>query len=147
MAGEIPRDRVREVPRRFTSRHELVRTRIAALEARDEIVASMMGVEDSPLEAAVDVIPVMKIPRVRSGDRAKREAVVLNAGLTSTPEAQKGSLKYWKELFRRNRGKLGRFLTTVSHKGKFNPTILAAVLNSEAADRKATKTSIIHQAN
>jgi hypothetical protein len=119
---------------------------LAAVEARQEIIDFATGVEDFPSGAQRETAVVAERPHGRKGDRAKREAVVINAGLASTPEAKKGSLGYWVGLFERNWDKAMRFLRTASHKGKFNPEIMAGVLDAKAAERKTTKTTIIQRA-
>jgi hypothetical protein len=135
-----------EAPKRWGRGRVLARLERAADDAERQIVAYKAGVESFPSEPQREAVIVAERPHVRKGDRAKREAAVINAGLASTPEAKKGSLEYWVGLFGRKWDKVKRFLKTASHKGRFNPEIIAEVLDAKAAERKAVKTSIFKRA-
>lgn len=144
MSVEIPREIPGQTPRRPARRHELARVQLAAVEARQQIVDYMIGVEDAPSEVQPEVqrdtVVAMKRSHGRKGDRAKRGADSTNELLITpgkfppTPENKNILVNQFEKIL--------RFAKTLRNKGKINPH-MADILGLEV--RKATKSSIVEQ--
>ena len=141
-----------ELPSKYNNRHKVERLNTADSESAAELRSFVFALEGSPDSTlsveepiAEEQMPALRVRTRRSGDLAKRRADVFNAGLASTPEAKKEGIEKWRERFDRNWDRVKHFLRTAIRKGRFNPEILAGVLNARAAERKSVKASIIKQ--
>jgi len=143
-----------EAPRRSGCRRRLAKMEIAAFEAEQQIVTAQRDEKvdafpwevlgESILEDQGSIVLATERPAGRNADVAKKRAAVLNAALAATPEAQKGSLKYWKDMLRRNWERAKNFARTARNKGQLNPEIAKAL---EMDVKKSAKTSILERIN
>ena len=134
--------------RRFSCRRRVERDRVADAASAAELQRYILWGENSDIEEPIAVGQIAArelVVRGRKGDRAKRGAVVINAALASTPEAKRQGIGKWKEVFDRQWDRVRRFLKTASRKGRFNPEIMAEVLDAKAAERRVSKASIIER--